>query len=60
MAERVVEDPVLAQRYIFRRVAVDGEEVMQVDTWVDPDAAACCWRTGIPRWRSASTYWPAR
>jgi mannose-6-phosphate isomerase-like protein (cupin superfamily) len=37
MTERVVEDPVLEQRYIFRRLSgADGGEVMQVDTWVDP------------------------
>lgn len=37
MAERVVDDPVLGQRYIFRRVlSEDGAEVAQVDTWVDP------------------------
>jgi mannose-6-phosphate isomerase-like protein (cupin superfamily) len=37
MTERVVEDPILEQRYIFRRLTgADGSEVMQVDTWVDP------------------------
>jgi quercetin dioxygenase-like cupin family protein len=37
MEERVIEDPVLAQRYIFRRaVAQDGREVLQVEAWVDP------------------------
>jgi quercetin dioxygenase-like cupin family protein len=36
VAERVVEDPVLAQRYIFRRIAADAGEVLQVDTWVEP------------------------
>jgi mannose-6-phosphate isomerase-like protein (cupin superfamily) len=36
MAEQVVEDPVLAQRYIFRRIVAEGGDVVQVDTWVDP------------------------
>jgi quercetin dioxygenase-like cupin family protein len=37
MEERVIEDPVLAQRYIFRRAtAADGREVLQVEAWVQP------------------------
>ncbi|MEK6278531.1 MAG: cupin domain-containing protein [Actinomycetota bacterium] len=37
MAERVVEDPVLRQRYSFRRTTdEDGSEVLRVETWVDP------------------------
>jgi quercetin dioxygenase-like cupin family protein len=37
MAERVVEDPVLRQRFSFRRTtAEDGDEVLLVETWVDP------------------------
>ena len=37
MDERVIDDPVLSQRYIFRRaVAGDGREVLQVEAWVDP------------------------
>lgn len=37
MPERVVEDPVLRQRFSFRRTTgEDGGEVLQVETWVDP------------------------
>jgi quercetin dioxygenase-like cupin family protein len=37
MSERVVEDPVLRQRYVFRRVAAqEGAEVLQVEIWADP------------------------
>jgi quercetin dioxygenase-like cupin family protein len=37
MEERVIADPVLSQRYIFRRaVAEDGREVLQVEAWVEP------------------------
>src|ERR1700736_1424088 len=37
MAEQVVEDPVLRQRYVFRRTAAqDGGEVLEVEVWVDP------------------------
>jgi quercetin dioxygenase-like cupin family protein len=37
MAERVVHDPVLRQRYSFTVTAdEDGGEVLHVDTWVDP------------------------
>ena len=37
MEERVIEDPVLSQRYIFRRAAAeDGREVLQVEAWVQP------------------------
>jgi quercetin dioxygenase-like cupin family protein len=32
MAEQVVEDPVLRQRYAFRRV----EGILEVEVWVDP------------------------
>lgn len=36
-AERVIEDPVLKQRYIFRRVqASDGAENLQLEFWVEP------------------------
>jgi quercetin dioxygenase-like cupin family protein len=35
--ERVIEDPVLRQRFSFRReVDERGEEVLHVDAWVDP------------------------
>jgi quercetin dioxygenase-like cupin family protein len=35
--ERVIEDPVLRQRFSFERVTgEDGGEVLQVDVWVDP------------------------
>jgi quercetin dioxygenase-like cupin family protein len=35
--ERVVEDPVLGQRYIFRRVAAeDGGEELELEMWVEP------------------------
>src|SRR5918999_919630 len=34
---RIVEDPVLRQRYQFRRVAGDdGTETLEIDIWVDP------------------------
>lgn len=37
MADRVVEDPVLGQRYAFaRRTDPDGGEVLEVEMWVDP------------------------
>jgi quercetin dioxygenase-like cupin family protein len=37
MAERIVEDPVLRQRYSFRgTTADDGGEVLEVEIWVDP------------------------
>ena len=37
MAEQVIEDPVLNQRYSFRRTTnADGEEVAQVEFWVEP------------------------
>jgi quercetin dioxygenase-like cupin family protein len=37
MTERLVEDPVGRQRYVFRRVEdKDGGEVLQFDGWVDP------------------------
>lgn len=37
MPERVVEDPVLRQRFSFRRTTdEDGGEVLHVETWVDP------------------------
>jgi quercetin dioxygenase-like cupin family protein len=37
MEERVIDDPVLCQRYVFRRaVAADGGEVLQVEAWIDP------------------------
>jgi len=37
MAERVIEDPVLRQRYSFTVTTdEDGGEVLHVDTWVDP------------------------
>jgi len=37
LQERVIEDPVLAQRYIFRdAVAEDGVDVLQLETWVQP------------------------
>jgi quercetin dioxygenase-like cupin family protein len=37
MAERIVEDPVLRQRYSFRRTTdEDGGEVLHIETWVDP------------------------
>jgi quercetin dioxygenase-like cupin family protein len=37
MAERIVEDPILAQRYSFSRsTEEDGGEVLHLDTWVDP------------------------
>lgn len=37
MTERVIEDPVLRQRYSFERSTDDdGGEVLHVDTWVDP------------------------
>src|SRR5213593_2599223 len=35
--QRVVEDPVLRQRFSFRRTTdEDGSEVLHVETWVDP------------------------
>lgn len=35
--QRVVEDPVLRQRFSFRRTSgEDGEEVLLVEVWVDP------------------------
>lgn len=37
MSERVVEDPVLGQRIIFRRVLVeDGGEDLQLEIWIEP------------------------
>jgi len=37
MTERVIEDPVLRQRYSFTTSTDDdGSEVLHVDTWVDP------------------------
>lgn len=37
MSEHVIEDPVLRQRYIFRRVTgADGTDVLEVEAWVDP------------------------
>jgi quercetin dioxygenase-like cupin family protein len=37
MTERLVNDPVLRQRYIFRSsVAPDGTTVMEIEMWVDP------------------------
>jgi quercetin dioxygenase-like cupin family protein len=36
MGEHVVEDPVLRQRYVFRRIAEGDGEVLQVEIWVDP------------------------
>jgi len=37
MAERVIEDPVLRQRYSFTRSTDgDGGEVLHVEMWVDP------------------------
>jgi len=37
MIERVVDDPVLRQRFSFRRTTdEDGGEVLHVETWVDP------------------------
>ena len=37
MPERVVEDPVLRQRFSFRRITdQDDGEVLQVEAWVDP------------------------
>jgi quercetin dioxygenase-like cupin family protein len=40
-APRPVEDPVLRNRYVFRRsVDDDGTEVVEVETWVDPGGGA--------------------
>ena len=37
MDQRVIEDPVLRQRFAFRREVDDrGEEVLHIDAWVDP------------------------
>jgi quercetin dioxygenase-like cupin family protein len=37
MTEQVIDDPVLRQRYIFRRATdANGEEVAQVEFWVEP------------------------
>src|SRR5687768_7548475 len=37
MEQRVVEDPVLRQRYSFERTAdANGDEVLRVEMWVDP------------------------
>jgi quercetin dioxygenase-like cupin family protein len=37
MPERLVEDPVLRQRFSFRRTTdEDGAEVLQIEVWVDP------------------------
>jgi quercetin dioxygenase-like cupin family protein len=37
MDEQVIDDPVLGQRYVFRRaVAADGGEVLKVEAWIDP------------------------
>jgi quercetin dioxygenase-like cupin family protein len=35
MAERVVEDPVLRQRYSFTRTTDEQGEVLHIETWVD-------------------------
>lgn len=52
--ERVVEDPVLGQRIIFRRVlADDGGEDLQLEIWVEPGEASSS-HTCTRRWRSAS------
>jgi quercetin dioxygenase-like cupin family protein len=37
MAQHLVEDPVLRQRFSFRRTTdEDGGEVLHIETWVDP------------------------
>ena len=37
MTEQVVEDPVLRQRYVFRRSTdADGAETLEVEVWVQP------------------------
>lgn len=37
MIEEVIEDPVLRQRYVFRRVtAEDGGEILEAEVWVEP------------------------
>jgi quercetin dioxygenase-like cupin family protein len=36
LQDRIVDDPVLRQRYAFRRVERDGREVQEVEVWVDP------------------------
>jgi quercetin dioxygenase-like cupin family protein len=37
MDEHLIEDPVLRQRYIFRRAeAEDGSDVLEAEVWVDP------------------------
>jgi quercetin dioxygenase-like cupin family protein len=37
MAQELVEDPVGRQRYAFRRASdEEGDEVLQVDLWIDP------------------------
>jgi quercetin dioxygenase-like cupin family protein len=37
MTEPVIEDPVLRQRYVFRRViAENGDEVLEAEVWVEP------------------------
>jgi quercetin dioxygenase-like cupin family protein len=37
MTEEVIEDPVLRQRYIFRRVTdADGGEILEAEVWVEP------------------------
>lgn len=37
MTGQVIEDPVLRQRYVFRRhIDADGAEVLEVEMWVDP------------------------
>jgi quercetin dioxygenase-like cupin family protein len=37
MSEHVVEDPVLRQRYVFRRItAPDGTDALEAEVWVDP------------------------
>ena len=37
MSDGVIEDPVLRQRYSFRRTTdEDGGEVLHIETWVDP------------------------
>jgi quercetin dioxygenase-like cupin family protein len=37
VTEALIEDPVLRQRYIFRRVsAEDGSEMLEAEVWVEP------------------------
>jgi quercetin dioxygenase-like cupin family protein len=35
MAERIIEDPVLRQRYSFTRTSDEQGEVLRIETWVD-------------------------